>query len=85
MSEESSLPIGDGDTVVLPASRRLKGLPTIYQALKHAQRDTVRHGRVFYYIEDLSRSNMEKVSQLETKLRIPQGSEAEAVGQGWSA
>lgn len=76
----ASLPIGPGDILLDFGNRGGCGLPNIYETLYHPKRQGP--GRIFYYIEDTSKAGLSKIAQLEKGLKIPQGSEEEALALG---
>ena len=66
--------------VDLGPNRPLLGLPQMYQTFSHPKRQGP--GRIFYYLEDTSALNLHRVAQREKTLKIPLGSEADAVEWG---
>jgi hypothetical protein len=80
-SQGNNPPVGVGDILVDLGPNRLGlGLPAIFQTFSHPKRRG--RGRILYYIEDTSKTNLRRVARLEKTLKIPQGLESVAVEQG---
>jgi hypothetical protein len=62
-------PIGPDD-VALNITGRPVQLPVIYKAKRHPQRGG---GNVFYYIQDVSPTGMQRAFEIEEKMKIPHG------------
>jgi len=72
-------PIGKGDIPVKLAGHD-KRLPTIYETSNHPKYNGP--GRIFYFIQDLSKSALRRVARLEKSLKVPHGSHQTAVEKG---
>jgi len=82
MTTATRLPIGPGDILIeFGPNRGQCGLPDIYETLYHPKWQGP--GRIFYYLEDTSKASLSKIAQLEKTLKIPQGSEEQALALGW--
>jgi len=81
MTTATRLPIGPGDILVeFGPNRGQCGLPDIYKTLYHPKRQGL--GRIFYYLKDTSKASLSKIARLEKTLKIPQGSEEQALALG---
>jgi hypothetical protein len=55
-------------------------LPTIYQMPSHPKK--VGPGKIYYYIQDLSKAALTQAKNLEEELKIPYGPKSFAISSG---
>jgi hypothetical protein len=75
-----NLPIGHDDIRLDLGPGRDRDLPTIYKTTLHPKKSGP--GNIYYFIQELSKTALQKALDTENRLHIPHGTEQRAIDQG---